>query len=116
MAKYEEKLTGDFDRLLAFLDEEILARSMTAELNEESDCTMGSVRCALRVYERFTFMASNRLSLTLLLMGEGENLFLSAITAGGSSTMWKISQSTWGEDSFMEDFVAILDSWKEAGQ
>ena len=59
------------------------------------------VRCAVRVYERYSLAGGNRLSLTLTLLGQGEELFLSAIAAGGSQGMF-LKLNTFGEESFLE--------------
>ena len=43
----------------------------------------------------------NRLSMTLTLVGDGEDLFLSAITSGGSQGMF-FKFNTWGEEFFLD--------------
>ena len=66
-----------------------------------SNYASGRVRVAVRVYERYSFGGGNRVSMTLTLAGDGEDLFLSAITAGGSQGMiFKIN--TLGEESFLD--------------
>lgn len=85
MAKYERRLTGDFDTVLSRLDSGILKSSMSASYEDGSDYTVGEMRCAVRVYERFSYAGSNRVSPNLTLVDRGEELFLSAITSGGQS-------------------------------
>ena len=43
----------------------------------------------------------NRLSLTLTLIGQGDELFLSAIAAGGSQGMF-LKFNTFGEEAFLD--------------
>ena len=43
----------------------------------------------------------NRLSLTLTLLGQGEDLFLSAIAAGGSQGMF-LKLNAFGEEAFLD--------------
>ena len=106
MAKYECRLTGDFDRVLAYLHNGILEGSVSASYENGSDYIAGEVRCAVRVYERFSYAGSNRVSLNLTLVGKGEELFLSAITSGGSQAMfWKVN--TWGEEAFLDKLVEL---------
>ena len=106
MAKFETWLTGDFDRTLDYFDHGILSGSMSASYEDGSDCTLGTTRCAVRVYERYSWSGSNRVSLQLTLVGEGGRLFLSAITSGGSqAVLFKLN--TWGEEAFL-DFVRDL--------
>lgn len=109
MAKYERYLTGDFDSVLAYLHDGILEGSSSASYEDGSDYFAGDVRCAVRVYERYSYMGSNRVSLSLTLMGRGEELFLAAITSGGSQAMfWKIN--TLGEEAFLDKLVELVEA------
>lgn len=107
MAKYEKHLSGDFDTLLARLNGGILHGSLSASYEDGSDWQAGGVRCAVRVYERYSMMGGNRVSMNLTLVGSGRSLFLSAITAVGSQAVfWKLN--TIGEENFLacvEDIV-----------
>ena len=102
MAKFEYQLSGDFYTVLSRLHSGILGGSVTASYEDGSDYTAGDVRCAVRVYERYSVAGGNRLSLTVTLMGRGRDLFLSAIAAGGSQGMF-LKLNTWGEESFLDE-------------
>lgn len=116
MAKYECRLTGDFDRVLALLDHGILEGSISASFEDGSDYCSGEVRCAVRVYERFSYAGGNRVSLNLTLVGRGEALYLSAITSGGSQAMF-FKINTWGEEAFLDSLVEVVSQYqKEGGQ
>ncbi|MCI8328175.1 MAG: hypothetical protein HFG02_00750 [Oscillibacter sp.] len=100
MAKYERRFTGNFHTVLSLLHNGILRGSATASYEDGSDYTSGDIRCAVRVYERYSVSGGNRLSLTLVLIGHGDDLFLSAVTAGGSQgAFFKIN--TWSEEFFL---------------
>lgn len=101
MAKYEANLHGDFDQVLNYLHDGILNGSMSASYEDESYIQFAGVRCCVRVYERYSWSGGNRLSMTLTLVGDGEDLFLSAITAGGSQGMF-LKFNTWGEEAFLD--------------
>ncbi len=101
MAKYEANLHGDFDQVLHYLHDGILNGSMSASYEDESYIQFAGVRCCVRVYERYSWSGGNRLSMTLTLVGDGEDLFLSAITAGGSQGMF-FKFNTWGEEAFLD--------------
>lgn len=101
MAKFEYNFRGNFDTALNCLHSGILGGSLTASYEDGSDYAAGGVRCAVRVYERYSMAGGNRLSLTLTLMGQGENLFLSAIAAGGSQGMF-LKFNTFGEEAFLD--------------
>lgn len=108
MAKYERHFRGSFDEVLRRLDEGILEGSASASFEDGSDWRGGAVRCAVRVYERYSVVGGNRVSLNLTLVGEGEDLFLSAITSGGSQAMlFKIN--TWGEEAFLDQVQALAE-------
>ncbi len=101
MAKYEHRFRGNFDKALAHLHSGILGGSITAGFEDGSDYTAGGVRCAVRVYERYSMTGGNRLSLTLTLLGQGDDLFLSAIAAGGSQGMF-LKLNAFGEEAFLD--------------
>ena len=109
MAKAERTLHGDFYNILNNLTEGILKGSISATLEEESDFTSGTARCAVRVFERYSFSGGNRVSLTLTLFqgGPDEPIQLSAITSGGSqATFFKLN--TWGEEAFLDKVLELL--------
>ena len=82
MPKYEQNLTGRFDDLLDVLDHAAKGNP-SVSLSEQSDATIGDIRMALRVYQRLSVVAGNRLTLTVSLLGEKSALFLCAICTGG---------------------------------
>ncbi len=107
MAKYERRLRGNFDQVLRVANEAIM-QSMSATLEDSSDANFGEVRVAVRVYERYSWTGGNRVSLNLTLVGESDNLFVSAISSGGSQAMF-FKINTWGEASFLETLARSLD-------
>ena len=110
MAKLERHLTGSFDRLLNYLHDGILNGSSSASWEDGSDYHSGPFRVAVRVYERYSVMGGNRVSLNLTLAGEGSQLFLSAITSGGSQAMlFKVN--TLGEEAFLDCVEDLLAGW-----
>jgi len=111
MAKYEEKLQGDFEEFLEVLNDGIMTGSATAHLEDSSDYVSGDVRCAVRVYERYSMIGENRVSLNITLIGNKIDLFISAITAGGSrAVLFKIN--TFGEKSFLKQVKELVEDYK----
>ena len=101
MAKYEKTLQGNFEDLLDRLHNDITSGSISATYEDGSDIDIGQIRAAVRVYERYSMLGGNRVSLNITLLGNGQNLFISAITSGGSQAMlFKIN--TLGEETFLE--------------
>lgn len=109
MAKYERRFHGNFDEALRRLHEGILNGSFSASCEDGSDYAAGGVRCAVRVYERYSMAGGNRLSATVTLAGQGGDLFLSVITAGGSQGMF-LKINTWGEGAFLEQIREIAET------
>jgi len=111
MAKYESYLRGDFDTILREIDTGILRGSASASFEDGSDFCGPGLRCAVRVYERYSMFGGNRVSLNVTLASDGGRVFLSAITSGGSqAVMFKIN--TLGEESFLDRLVEIARRFK----
>lgn len=111
MAKFETALRGDFDEALNYFHNGILQGSMSASYEDESYVQRAGVRCCVRVYERYSMAGGNRLSMTLTLVGDGEDLFLSAITAGGSQgVLFKFN--TWGEAAFLDTLRELARAYR----
>lgn len=108
MAKYERRFHGNFDAALNRLHREILSGSISASYEDGSDWQKGTFRCAVRVYERYSFSGGNRLSASVTLAGEGDSLFLSVITAGGSQGVF-LKINTWGEGAFLDAIREIAE-------
>lgn len=109
MAKIERWLKGDFDALLHAVEEGIVKGSVSATLEEQSDVERGSVKAAVRVFERYSMLGSNRVSLSVTLLGDGEDIFLSGITSGGSQALF-FKINTFGESAFLDKLAAIVDT------
>lgn len=108
MAKLEKTIQGSFDATLKKITEGILNGSMSASLEETSDFRTGQARCAVRVFERYSYMGGNRVSLNVTLFQAGDGpIHLSAITSGGSQAMF-FKVNTWGEEAFLDKLREIL--------
>ena len=109
MAKYEREFRGDFDAALEKIHDAVMNGSYSASYEDGSDCVSGGFRCAVRVYERYSAIGGNRVSLSVTLAGSGETLFVSAITSGGSQAMF-LKVNTWGESAFLDSVRSALDA------
>ncbi len=108
MAKLEQTLREDFDRLLQRIERGILDGSMSASLEDASDFRGGDARCSVRVFERYSYAGGNRVSLNVTLFQAGDGpVRLSAISAGGSQALF-FKINTWGEEAFLEKLRGIL--------
>ena len=108
MAKLEQTLKGDFNEIIHMIEEGRLNGSMSASLEDSSDFRSGTARCSVRVFERYSYAGSNRVSLNVTMFQDGNGpIQLSAITSGGSqATFFKIN--TWGEEAFLDKLRELL--------
>lgn len=110
MAKYERFLSGNFDELLDWVHGDITNGSFSASYEDGSDVTMGTIRMAVRVYERYSMAGGNRVSLNVTLAGDGDKLFVSGITSGGSKAVF-LKINTIGEDTFLDEFSGSVENY-----
>ncbi|MBR3996348.1 MAG: hypothetical protein IKI97_13865 [Clostridia bacterium] len=107
MAKLEKTITGNFDTILHRIEDGIINGSVSASLEESSDFRIGDTHCSIRVFERYSYMGGNRVSLNVTLFGSGDTIHLSAITSGGSQAMF-FKINTFGEEAFLDKLREIL--------
>lgn len=101
MAKYEKRLKGDFNEFLYWIENDISSGSASVSYEDGSDIDIGDAKIAVRVYERYSMVGSNRVSMNITIVGEGEELFISAITSGGSQAVF-FKINTLGEEAFLD--------------
>ncbi len=107
MAKLEKTITGNFDEILHRIEDGILNGSVSASLEDGSDFYIDETRCSVRVFERYSYMGGNRVSLSVTLFGKGDAIHLSAITAGGSQALF-FKINTLGEEAFLDKLRELL--------
>lgn len=115
MAKYENTLTGSFNEFLDIIEEGILKGSSSASFEDGSDYENNGIRCAVRVYERYSMFGGNRVSMNITLIGHDDNLFISAITSGGSQAVF-FKINTIGEETFLDCIIKIVESYKKGSR
>lgn len=101
MAKIECELHGNFDVILNTLHNAVMSGSSSASVEDSSDFYTNSVRCAVRTYERYSYMGNGRVSMNITLLEAEGRIFFSAITSGGSQAMF-FKINTIGENSFLD--------------
>ena len=112
MAQYTNHFNVSFDRLLRYIEENVLQGSASASKEGGSDFDCKGVRCAVRVYERYSWAGGNRLSLSITLFGKDGDVSLTAITSGGSQAMF-LKINTWGEKAFLDKFISQVEAYSE---
>lgn len=110
MAKREWTLNEDIDSLADRIAEGVMGVSASATLEEQSDMRDGSARARVLVFERYSMLGGNRLSMnvTLFQSAPGRPVFVSGTSSGGSqAVLFKIN--TFGEEAFLDTLSAVLD-------
>ncbi|MDR0459578.1 MAG: DUF6054 family protein, partial [Coriobacteriales bacterium] len=64
----------------------------------------------VRVYERYSWFGQNRVSMTVTIIGQGNQLYFSAITSGGSQAVF-FKLNTVGEETFLETVVRVIQQY-----
>ena len=108
MAKLERVIYEDFYSLQDRIYRGIMNGSASASLEDCSEFVKNDICCSVQVFERYSYMGGNRLSLSVTLFGPRNGpVQLSAITAGGSQAMF-FKVNTFGEEAFLEALEEIL--------
>lgn len=115
MAKLECELNGDFMTILRDLEQAVMGGSVTAKLEDASDFSSEHAACAVRVFERYSWLGGNRVSLSFTLLQADGRIHLSAITSGGSQAIvFKIN--TFGEEAFLDTIRGAVNRYVRAPQ
>ncbi len=112
MAKIEYELQGNYSNILSELDAAVLKGSISASLEDSSDFNIGASRCSVRVYERYSVLGGNRVSMSLTLYTAEDRIFLTAITSGGSQAVF-FKINTIGEENFLDTVREVIDQYKK---
>ena len=107
MAKFTYTLSGNFDTVLQKIEQGILDASVSASLEDGWEVREDNARCAVRVFERYSYAGGNRVSMSVTLFQSGEQIHLCAITSGGSQAMF-FKVNTWGEEAFLQTLEDAL--------
>lgn len=106
MAKMLTTVRGDFRDVLHYCDRAV-SKSISASLEDTHEYSVNGVRVAVRVYERYSYLGGNRVSLNLTAVGYDGQVHITAISSGGSQAMF-FKINTWGEESFLNTLSTEL--------
>jgi len=112
MAKYVRKLKGNFNEILEFIHRDITDGSISASYEDGNSVVFGDVKVETRVYERYSILGGNRVSMNLTVTGSGKDINVCAITSGGSQAIF-FKFNTFGEETFLEICKNSIDNYVE---
>ena len=110
MAKIQRELYGNFDMILNAVDNAVRGGSISATLEDSSDFYGRDSRCSVRVYERYSYMGKNRVSLSVTLYETSGHVYISAIASGGSLALF-FKINTFGESAFLDTIQNTIDAF-----
>ena len=105
--------SGCFDGLLAYIEQSVLQGSISASREGGAAFSENGVRCAVRVYERYSYLGQNRLTLTVTLFGRDDALQLFAAASGGSQAVF-LKINTLGEEAFLRRFIDAIERYPQS--
>lgn len=114
MAKYERNFKGDFNHFISYLEDQVMRKSLSASFEEKSDYQLEDTKIAVRVFERYSWTGQNRVSLNVTVVEENNNIFISAITSGGSQAVF-FKVNRFGERSFLDGLEEEVEKYIKKG-
>lgn len=108
MAKYRNRITGDFNHIRDHIKKEIISTSASSSLEEEETIYKGDIIISVLTFERYSYSGGNRLSLNVVLVGDGNTVDIVGTSTGGSNGLF-MKFNTWGEDAFLEKLKQAID-------
>lgn len=107
MAKFEGLLRGDFEEIRRECMTLILKSSVSAHLEDETRISLEGSRLHFMVFERYSLIGENRLSLSIVMAEKPQGVFMSAISSGGSQGIfYKVNR--FGEEAFLDKLRPLI--------
>ena len=108
MAKLECSVKGDFNQVKEKIKNGILNSSISAKLEDISYLSNGDAKCCVMVFERYSYMGQNRVSMNVtMFQNRTDEIRIAAITSGGSQAIF-FKVNTFGEEAFLDKLREIL--------
>lgn len=106
MATLRKEFKGNFEETIEVIKDAI-HKSYTASTEDEIFEEVNGVRIWFGVFERYSLIGENRLSMSVNIVEINNDIRLNIVTSGGSQgAFFKIN--TWGEESFLETIIEPL--------
>lgn len=110
MAKYVKNFKGDFDQFITYIQNEVEKGSFSATIEDEEEFIIGDVRCKIIVFERYSYLGDNRVSMNVTILGNCDEIEVVAITSGGSGAVF-FKINTFGEESFLDTIIEPIEKY-----
>ena len=101
MASYERSVKADFAEFVAFVENSVEDQSSSISREYGRDFEIGGARARFSVFERYSMVGGNRVSLSVLFVERDGYVDVTGVASGGSQAVfWKIN--TIGEEGFLD--------------
>jgi hypothetical protein len=108
MAKLERVVREPFDSVVQRIIDGIMQGSVSASFEDRTIWRGEGIQCAHLVFERYSYMGNNRVSLSVCVLQQGDGpVRISGITSGGSQAMF-FKINTLGEEAFLQKLEELL--------
>lgn len=106
MTKYVYNTEGNFDLFVETVQD--IAENISSSTTYEDGHRFDN-RTVLLVYERYSAVGNNRVTLSIAITKTNEGIQLVAISSGGSQAIF-FKINTWGEETFLSEFSNLLEN------
>lgn len=113
MAKFGRNFKGNFEDTRSFLNDLVLNTYSTSSKEEEIIKEFNQVKHWFSVYEIYSIIGSNRLSISISLFEYKGEISLDIVGSGGSQAMF-FKINTWGEENAVGNLIYYIDNYIEA--
>lgn len=110
MAIYEKIFDGNFSHFLDMFHDNMINSSMTTNYEDGNLIMVGEREVSFLVYERYSAIGSNRVSLSVVVADLGNKIHFTAIPSGGAQGMF-MKVNTFGESAFLDVCVKIVENY-----
>lgn len=112
MAVIDCELRGNLFEILGEIENTVLNASISASLEGSAETLIDGVYTYVRVFERYSYIGKNRVSLNVTLTGNlRDRLHLVAVTSGGSEALF-FKINTIGENNFLKTIEPIVAKYR----
>ena len=85
MAKFQANIKGSFKKVVKIINDSVSKSPIAMKLVDESCFILNDMSVNIKVYDKYFAKNGNRASLSITIAALGEDIFISAIAAGGGS-------------------------------
>ncbi|MDO4778316.1 MAG: DUF6054 family protein [Tissierellia bacterium] len=113
MAKLERDFKTDengYTKFVEYYKNSVMENSFSASWEDGSSVSMGETKINVDVFERYSMLGENRVSLNVTSIYDKGNVKVIAVSSGGSRAIF-FKLNTFGEEAFLEKFGDAIDDY-----